>query len=122
MSPYRPDSEDQPVSTGSPQAGVEFPISAEFPGRHEDGGTDSTPGRTGAWDGTVKPPGRLVGIRPHGSPEHWRLRRKRLPLPLADVGFEKIEIRGSGALVKRRPTVDVGPVVIAKGYGVESGG
>jgi thiamine biosynthesis lipoprotein len=51
--------------------------------------------------------------------------QSRVPLPeeiaarLADVGFENIEIRDAGALVKRRASVSLNLSSIAKGFGVD---
>jgi thiamine biosynthesis lipoprotein len=73
----------------------------------------------GAWDGTVRPLVDLWGFGPSGS-------RRPAPSPqeiaaaLDEVGFDQIEVRPAGALVKRTAGVTVDLSSIAKGYGVDA--
>ncbi|MGE5255416.1 MAG: FAD:protein FMN transferase [Hyphomicrobiales bacterium] len=116
MSPYLPDSEISRFNRFQ-QTNKEFRISADFLYvmkmadriyRLSDG----------AWDGTVNPLVDLWGFGRTG-------RRDRVPPPgqiaalLGDTGFDKIEIRDSGALVKRRASVTLDLSSIAKGFGVD---
>jgi thiamine biosynthesis lipoprotein len=72
----------------------------------------------GAWDGTVRPLVGLWGFGPEG-PSPSVPSAERLAAALEEVGFDGIEVRESGALVKRRPvTLDLSS--IAKGYGVDA--
>ena len=116
MSPYRPDSEISRFNR-FPQAGVEFPISADFLAVMKMAERIYA-WSDGAWDGTVNPLVDLWGFGRTGRPG-MAPAKEAIAAALADVGFEKIEIRGSGALVKRRPTVTLDLSSIAKGYGVD---
>jgi thiamine biosynthesis lipoprotein len=72
----------------------------------------------GAWDGTVKPLVDLWGFGPAG-PGDRAPPPERVAALLADVGFSKIEIRETGALVKHQASVTVDLSSIAPGYGVD---
>jgi len=116
ISPYLDDSEISRFNRFQ-QVGEEFPISEDFLR------VMKTAARLygisgGAWDGTVGP---LVDV--------WGFGRGRSPgrVPpaetiaalLRDVGFDKIEIRGPGALVKRHTTVSIDLSSVGQGYGVD---
>jgi len=73
----------------------------------------------GAWDGTVRPLVDLWGFGPSGRAEPAPT-PERLAQALAEVGFDRIEIRDAGALVKRHGAVTVDLSSIAKGYGVDA--
>ena len=72
----------------------------------------------GAWDGTVMPLVDLWGFGPAG-PVGEPPGEEKIASALAQVGFAKIEIRDSGALVKHDPSVTLDLASIAKGYGVD---
>ncbi len=72
----------------------------------------------GAWDGTVMPLVDLWGFGPAG-PVDEPPAEEKIAAGLAEVGFAKIEIRDSGALVKREASVTLDLSSIAKGYGVD---
>jgi len=116
MSPYLQDSEISRFNRFQ-QTGEEFRISADFlqvmktaAQVYELSG--------GAWDGTVNPLVDLWGFGRAG-------RRSQVPAAgkiselLGDVGFDKIEIRDSGALIKRQASVTLDLSSIAKGFGVD---
>jgi thiamine biosynthesis lipoprotein len=116
MSPYLPDSEISRFNRFQ-QTNKEFRISADFLC------VMKVAARIyglsgGAWDGTVNPLVDLWGFGRAG-------RRDSVPSPeqiaahLGDTGFDKIEIRDSGALVKRRASVTLDLSSIAKGFGVD---
>jgi thiamine biosynthesis lipoprotein len=99
------------------EVGVEFPISDDFlKVMTEARRVHDLSG--GAWDGTVNPLVLLWGFGSPGaalsppSPE-------AVAAALERVGFDKIEIRESGALVKHEAGVTVDLSSIAKGYGVD---
>jgi thiamine biosynthesis lipoprotein len=73
----------------------------------------------GAWDGTVNPLVVLWGFGP-GGPALSSPSPERIEAAREEVGFEKIEIRATGALVKRHPAVTVDLSSIAKGFGVDA--
>jgi thiamine biosynthesis lipoprotein len=73
----------------------------------------------GAWDGTVHPLVVLWGFGP-GGPALSRPSPERIAEALDEVGFDKIEVRPDGALVKRHGAVTVDLSSIAKGYGVDA--
>ena len=116
ISPYLGDSEISRFNRFD-RVGEEFPISADFLR------VMRTAARLydlsgGAWDGTVGPLVDLWGFGRRGSPG-------RVPAPdaiaalLADVGFDKIEIRDTGALVKRRARISLDLSSVGQGYGVD---
>jgi thiamine biosynthesis lipoprotein len=116
LSTYREDSEISRFNRFQ-RAGEEFPISGDFLR------VMKTAERVfalsgGAWDGTVMPLVDLWGFGPAG-PVGEPPAEEKIAARLADVGFAKIEIRDSGALVKRRPSVTLDLSSIAKGYGVD---
>jgi len=97
-------------------SGREFPASADFLAVMR-AGAEIFELSGGAWDGTVNPLVEAWGFGPGTvlappSPE-------RIAAALADVGFDKIEIRPR-ALVKLHPTVTVDLSSIAKGFGVDA--
>jgi thiamine biosynthesis lipoprotein len=67
----------------------------------------------------VSPLVELWGFGPAG-PALQAPSPERLAAAKADVGFDKIEIRSSGALVKHQDSVTVDLSSIAKGYGVDA--
>ena len=73
----------------------------------------------GAWDGTVSPLVVLWGFGP-GGPALSAPSEERIAAALAEVGFDKIEIRPPGVLVKHHAAVTVDLSSIAKGYGVDA--
>jgi len=116
MSPYLTESEISRFNRFH-QAGVEFPVSADFL-RVMKVAARIHALSEGAWDGTVNPlvdlwgfgrAGRAVQVPP----------AEKIAAVLADVGFSKIDIRDSGALVKREAPVTLDLSSIAKGYGVD---
>jgi len=98
--------------------GEEFPISDDFL-RVMTAADEIFARSGGAWDGTVSPLVELWGFGPGGlalsAPS-----AERIAAAKADVGFDKIEIRDSGALVKRHGPVTIDLSSIAKGYGVDA--
>ena len=72
----------------------------------------------GAWDGTVRPLVDLWGFGPPGAAP-GAPPADEIAARLGDVGFQKIEIRETGALVKRQASVTVDLSSIAPGYGVD---
>jgi FAD:protein FMN transferase len=72
----------------------------------------------GAWDGTVAPLVDLWGFGPAG-PVREPPPPARVAATLLEVGFSNVEVRASGALVKRRATSTLDLSSIAKGYGVD---
>ena len=116
LSTYREDSELSRFNRFS-RAGEEFPISGDFLQ------VMKVAARVfelsgGAWDGTVMPLVDLWGFGPAG-PVDEPPAEEKIASRLAEVGFAKIEIRDSGALVKREPSVTLDLSSIAKGYGVD---
>jgi thiamine biosynthesis lipoprotein len=116
LSPYLKESEISRFNRFQ-EVDVEFPVSADFlrPMRiaarlYEISG--------GAWDGTVNP---LVDLWGFGR----SARTGKVPPPekiaalIGDIGFDKIEIRDHGTLVKRRASVTLDLSSIGQGYGVE---
>jgi thiamine biosynthesis lipoprotein len=116
MSPYLPDSEISRFNRLA-QAGVAFPISRDFLRVMQ---TAERVYRLseGAWDGTVNPLVDLWGFGRAGRVTR-RPGAEKIGALLADVGFGKIEIRESGALLKRHPAVTLDLSSIAKGFGVD---
>lgn len=100
------------------EAGVEFPISGDFL-RVMTGAAEIFALSEGAWDGTVRPLVDLWGFGPAG-PKPSVPSDKRIAAARARVGFDQIEIRRPGSLVKRRPSVTLDLSAIAKGYGVDA--
>jgi thiamine biosynthesis lipoprotein len=116
LSTYREDSELSRFNRFS-RAGEEFPISGDFLQ------VMKVAARVfelsgGAWDGTVMPLVDLWGFGPAG-PVDEPPAEEKIASRLAEIGFAKIEIRDSGALVKREPSVTLDLSSIAKGYGVD---
>jgi thiamine biosynthesis lipoprotein len=117
MSPYMAESEISRFNRLA-QPGEPFPVSPDF----------LTVMRAaarvwalsgGAWDGTVNPLVDLWGFGRAGRtdrvPDPDRIRALK-----AEIGFERIEIREDGALVKLRPSVTLDLSSIAKGFGVDA--
>jgi FAD:protein FMN transferase len=116
ISPYLKESEISRFNRFQ-QVGEEFPISADFlrvmktaARLHELSG--------GAWDGTVGPLVDLWGFGRGASPGRVPPAETIAAL-LGDVGFDKIEIRDSGALVKRHAAVSLDLSSVGQGYGVD---
>ena len=116
LSTYREDSEIRRFNR-FPRAGEEFPISGDFL-RVMKVSARVFELSGGAWDGTVMPLVDLWGFGPAG-PVDEPPAEEEIATSLATVGFAKIEIRDSGALVKRQPSVTLDLSSIAKGYGVD---
>ncbi len=116
MSPYLPESEISRFNRFQ-ETGTEFPVSADFL-RVMQTAAKVHMLSEGAWDGTVNP---LVDLWGFGRG------RRRDTVPAAEsiaalrgeVGFDAIEIRAHGALVKHRAGVSLDLSSIAKGYGVD---
>ncbi len=116
ISPYLKDSEISRFNRFQ-QVGEEFPISADFLR------VMKTAARLyalsgGAWDGTVGPLVDVWGFGRGGSPGRVPPAETIAAL-LRDVGFDKIEIRASGALVKRHAAVSLDLSSVGQGYGVD---
>jgi thiamine biosynthesis lipoprotein len=116
MSPYLPESEISRFNRFK-ETGVEFPVSKDFHKVMQAAAWVHALSE-GAWDGTVNP---LVDLWGFG-----RAGRGSGPPPadaiaslLGEVGFDAIEVREQGALVKRRASVSLDLSSIAKGYGVD---
>lgn len=116
LSTYREDSEISRFNRFS-RVGEEFPISGDFL-RVMKVAARVFELSGGAWDGTVMPLVDLWGFGPAG-PVDEPPGEEKIASSLAAVGFAKIEIRDSGALVKRDPSVTLDLASIAKGYGVD---
>jgi len=116
MSPYLAGSEISRFNRFQ-QAGVEFPVSADFL-RVMKVAARIHALSDGAWDGTVNPLVDLWGFGRAGRAGQVPPAEK-IVAALADVGFNKIDIRDSGALVKREALVTLDLSSIAKGYGVD---
>ena len=116
LSTYREDSEIRRFNR-VPRAGEEFPISGDFL-RVMKVSARVFELSGGAWDGTVMPLVDLWGFGPAG-PVDEPPAEEEIASSLAKVGFAKIEIRDSGALVKREASVTLDLSSIAKGYGVD---
>lgn len=97
---------------------VEFPISDDFV-RVMTVAAEIFAVSEGAWDGTIRPLVDLWGFGPAG-PTLSAPSAEGIAAAKAQVGFDKIEIRPRGALVKRHPSVTVDLSSIAKGYGVDA--
>jgi len=116
MSPYLKDSEISRFNRFQ-EVGAEFPISADF--LHVMQLAARIYGLSeGAWDGTVNPLVDLWGFGRSGRADN-RPPAEKVKSLLEDIGFHKIEIRDSGALVKRQAAVSLDLSSIAKGYGVD---
>jgi thiamine biosynthesis lipoprotein len=100
------------------EAGVEFPISEDFL-RVMTAAAEIFAESGGAWDGTVRPLVDLWGFGPMG-PTSSKPSAERIAIAMTEIGFDKIEIRRPGSLVKRHPSVTVDLSSIAKGYGVDA--
>ena len=116
ISPYLKDSEISRFNRFQ-LVGEEFPISADFLR------VMKTAARLyalsgGAWDGTVGPLVDVWGFGRGGSPGRVPPAETIAAL-LRDVGFDKIEIRASGALVKRHAAVSLDLSSVGQGYGVD---
>jgi len=116
ISPYLKDSEISRFNRFQ-QVGKEFPISADFlrvmktaARLYEISG--------GAWDGTVGPLVDVWGFGRGESPGRVPPAETIAAL-LRDVGFDKIDIRDSGALVKRHAPVSLDLSSVGQGYGVD---
>jgi len=116
MSPYLADSEISRFNRFQ-QAGVEFPVSADFL-RVMKVAARIHELSEGAWDGTVNPLVDLWGFGRTGR-AGTAPAAETIAAALAKVGFNKIEIRDTGALVKREASVTLDLSSIAKGYGVD---
>lgn len=116
MSPYLKDSEISRFNRFM-GVGTEFPISADFLRVMQVAARIHTLSE-GAWDGTVNPLVDLWGFG-RSSRTDKRPPADKIEVLLGDVGFDKIEIRHSGALIKRQAGVTLDLSSIAKGYGVD---
>jgi thiamine biosynthesis lipoprotein len=116
MSPYIEDSEISRFNRFR-ETGAEFPISADFLHVMQTAARIHSLSE-GAWDGTVNPLVDLWGFGRSGRSAQ-RPPAETIAALIEDVGFDKIEIRDSGALVKRRAGVSLDLSSIAKGYGVD---
>ena len=100
------------------EVGAEFPISDDFLTVMETAAeVHALSG--GAWDGTVSPLVILWGFGP-GGPALSPPSEERIAQALGEVGFDKVEIKPAGALVKHHASVTVDLSSIAKGYGVDA--
>jgi FAD:protein FMN transferase len=116
LSTYREDSEISRFNRFR-SVGEEFPISGDFL-RVMKVAARVFELSGGAWDGTVMPLVDLWGFGPSG-PVDEPPGKETIAASLAKVGFARIEIRDSGALVKREASVTLDLASIAKGYGVD---
>ena len=116
MSPYLRDSEISRFNRFQ-EVGVEFPISKDFLRVMQQAARIHALSE-GAWDGTVNPLVDLWGFGRTGRADH-RPPPEKIAALLGDIGFQKIEVRDSGALVKRQAAVSLDLSSIAKGYGVD---
>ena len=116
MSPYLPESEISRFNRFQ-ETGVEFPVSADFH-RVMQAAKRVHALSEGAWDGTVNPLVDLWGFGRAGRGGEPPPAEKIAAL-LGEVGFDAIEIREHGALVKRRASVTLDLSSIAKGFGVD---
>jgi thiamine biosynthesis lipoprotein len=99
------------------RAGVEFAASPDFL-RVMGAAREIFTLSGGAWDGTVRPLVDLWGFGPSG-PARPAPTPEEIAAALGEVGFDRIEVRPSGTLVKRTAGVTVDLSSIAKGYGVD---
>jgi thiamine biosynthesis lipoprotein len=116
LSTYREDSEISRFNRFQP-VGEEFRVSGDFLRVMKTASRVFTLSG-GAWDGTVRPLVDLWGFGPAG-PVREPPPPEQVAARLADVGFQKIEIRNTGALVKRQASVTLDLSSIAPGYGVD---
>lgn len=116
MSPYLEDSEISRFNRFQ-QTGEEFRISADFLYVMK-AAAQIHRLSDGAWDGTVNPLVDLWGFGRAGRADQVPPAEKIAAL-LGDIGFDKIEIRDTGALVKRQASVTLDLSSIAKGFGVD---
>jgi thiamine biosynthesis lipoprotein len=116
MSPYLNDSEISRFNRFR-QTGKEFRVSADFLYVMR-AAAQIYKFSDGAWDGTVNPLVDLWGFGRAGSGNKVPPAEKIAAL-LGDIGFDKIEIRDSGALIKRQASVTLDLSSIAKGFGVD---
>jgi thiamine biosynthesis lipoprotein len=116
LSTYREDSEISRFNRLR-QVGEEFRVSGDFLRVMQTAARVFTLSG-GAWDGTVRPLVDLWGFGPAG-PVGEPPPPERVASRLAEVGFQKIEIRETGALVKRQASVTLDLSSIAPGYGVD---
>jgi thiamine biosynthesis lipoprotein len=116
MSPYLADSEISRFNRFR-EVGAEFPISEDFL-RVMQLAARIHKLSAGAWDGTVNAVVDLWGFGRAGRRDSKPAAQAVAAL-LNDVGFDKIEIRDSGALIKRQAGVSLDLSSIAKGYGVD---
>ena len=116
MSPYLKDSEISRFNRFQ-EVDAEFPVSADFL-RVMQSAARIHQLSEGAWDGTVNPLVDLWGFGRSGRAGR-RPPAEKIEALRTGIGFHKIEIRDSGALVKRRAEVTLDLSSIAKGYGVD---
>jgi len=116
MSPYLKDSEISRFNRFQ-KVGAEFPISEDFL-RVMQLAARIYALSEGAWDGTVNPLVDLWGFGRSGRTDK-RPAAEKVAALLDDIGFDKIEIRDSGALIKHQASVTLDLSSIAKGYGVD---
>lgn len=116
MSPYLKDSEISRFNRFQ-EVGVEFPISQDFLCVMQLAAKIHALSE-GAWDGTVNPLVDLWGFGRAGRADR-RPPPEKIAARLGDIGFQKIEVKDSGALVKRQAAVSLDLSSIAKGYGVD---
>jgi thiamine biosynthesis lipoprotein len=116
MSPYLKDSEISRFNRFQ-EVGVEFPISMDFL-RVMQLAVRIHALSEGGWDGTVNPLVDLWGFGRSGRADR-RPPPEKIAALLGEIGFQKIEVKDSGALVKRQAAVSLDLSSIAKGYGVD---
>jgi thiamine biosynthesis lipoprotein len=116
MSPYLKDSEISRFNRFQ-EVSVEFPISRDFLHVMQQAARIHALSE-GAWDGTVNPLVDLWGFGRTGRVDR-RPPPEKIAALLGDIGFQKIDVRDSGALVKHQAAVSLDLSSIAKGYGVD---
>jgi thiamine biosynthesis lipoprotein len=116
MSPYLKDSEISRFNRFQ-EVGAEFTISEDFL-RVMQLAARVHELSAGAWDGTVNPLVDLWGFGRSGRRD-GRPPAEAIASLLNDIGFEKIEIRNSGVLIKHQAGVTLDLSSIAKGFGVD---
>jgi thiamine biosynthesis lipoprotein len=116
MSPYLKDSEISRFNRFQ-EVGIEFPISKDFLHVMQQAARIHALSE-GAWDGTVNPLVDLWGFGRTGRADR-RPPPEEIAALLDDIGFQKIDVRDSGALVKHQAAVSLDLSSIAKGYGVD---
>ena len=115
MSTYRPESEISRFNALQ-ESGAAFPVGPDFY-RVATLARELFDITAGAWDGTIDPLVDLWGFgrsqRPARIPDDAEIHAG-----LARVGFDLIDTRREGVLIKRHPRVTLDLASVAKGYGV----